>query len=694
MDENKDYVLSENLIEYDPSNFNTSTEDEDISYNYFLYKKRLEHNLSIRKFAKLLKISKFRYKLIENGYIKPSKKDIKKINDYFNIDFNYYLESIRSYPTELDNKKYLKITNFLYHIFNYKKTRITLLVITLLSLISFIVSFAIVNHYDSSRIRAYEPKVKEFNDALIEKGDVSFSLFDFTYPEISKNIDMEGENERSVIISSKYNSSLLAIDFETIIWYGNYRFILSYEEITNGIIHWDVDQLEYDRFVSYGYEVTELNGTFYVPEASNTGSKVLLELLNGYEFDIYEDFDTLIKEKLDLNYTFTEITSSISETKKIISTWEIPLLLITAFSLITFLFFFFVFCYASIYRKNKDERIIFNHSDELFGIRYENKPVKKDMRFFPFIPETLIRILGIILVIIGSGRLIIYAQIAYSYSDANIAQANSYYSIQLIGMFIIFFLNFDIYMDDTRLFRNLLLYPMAFFMIYLVEAGLMNSIMAEKSILSLSLARVTLPNPFSSATCYFLLMFFLFFTPNYIKSKKKLIIFRSLAIIPILFIIVSFILGNLDTLFNYKYDGYWFKYFFRGDRFSISLLAISYLVSLFFLRLFYKKKYGEKNAFKLFMGNKYLFIKNILACGLVTIIWIFELIFAKNDLMNKLGIGLNTHLIILVPILLLYHPHKNARNTKVDVTLITIYIALLTIIYLATGVTALISFGS
>ena len=94
------------------------------------------------------------------------------------------------------------------------------------------------------------------------------------------------------------------------------------------------------------------------------------------------------------------------------------------------------------------------------------------------------------------------------------------------------------------------------------------------------------------------------------------------------------------------------------------------------------------------MGNKYLFIKNILACGLVTIIWIFELIFAKNDLMNTLGIGLNTHLIILVPILLLYHPHKNARNTKVDVTLITIYIALLTIIYLATGVTAIISIGS
>ena len=690
MDENKDYVSNENLIEYDPSNFDEYTNDEDISYNYFLYKKRLEHNLSIRKFAKLLKISKFRYKLIENGYIKPSKRDVKKISEYFNIDFNYYLDSIRSYPTELDNKKYLKITNFLYHLFNFKRTRITFLIITILSAISFITSFIIINHYDAAKTRAYEPKIKDFNDALIEKGDRGFSLFNFKYPEISKNIDLGDGNEMAVIISSNYNAKILNINFKSIIWYGNYRYTLTFDNLENNISKWEIGQLNYDTTLSYHFTVTELNGIFETGESTNAGREVLINLLNN-NIDLYENFDILIKEKLDLDYTSTEIIYSIETTKSWIADIEIPLAIIAVVSLITFLFFFFIFCYASIYRKNKDERISFNHSDELFGIRYENKPVKRDMRLFPFIPETLIKIFGIILVFIGSFRLIFYAQSVYSYSDANIAAANSFYSIQLIGMFIIFFLNFDIYMDDTRLFRNLLLYPMAFILIYFAEAGLMNAITSEKSILSISLANVTLPNPFSSATCYFLIMFFLFFTPNYIKSKRKLIIFRSLAIIPILFIIVSFILGNLDTIFNYTYNNYWFKLFFRGDRFPISILAISYLVSLFFLRLFYKKRYGEKNANKLFMGNKYLFIKNILACLLVTIIWIFELIFANNAGLNKMGIGLNTHLIILVPFLLLYHPHKNARNTKLDVTLISFYIILLTIIYLLTFVTALIS---
>ena len=53
--------------------------NEDVSYNKFLFDKRKELNWSIRKFAKALGISKFRYRLIESGYIQPSKQAIEKI---------------------------------------------------------------------------------------------------------------------------------------------------------------------------------------------------------------------------------------------------------------------------------------------------------------------------------------------------------------------------------------------------------------------------------------------------------------------------------------------------------------------------------------------------------------------------------------------------------------------------------------
>ena len=83
-----------------------------ISYNQFLFEKRKELKLSRRKFAKLLKISKFRYKLLENGYIKPAKRDIRKISAYFDIDFNLYLEGFNSYPSTINNIRYNPLSNF------------------------------------------------------------------------------------------------------------------------------------------------------------------------------------------------------------------------------------------------------------------------------------------------------------------------------------------------------------------------------------------------------------------------------------------------------------------------------------------------------------------------------------------------------------------------------------------------------
>ena len=115
---------------------NITLYEEDISYNFYLYKKRLMMKMKRRKFAKMLGISPFRYRLIENGYIKPSKKDIEKISKYFEIDYSFYCESTRSYPTELNHKKFMKLTNFLYHMFTKKKVRITFLVLFLLSLVT------------------------------------------------------------------------------------------------------------------------------------------------------------------------------------------------------------------------------------------------------------------------------------------------------------------------------------------------------------------------------------------------------------------------------------------------------------------------------------------------------------------------------------------------------------------------------
>ncbi len=665
--------------------------EENISYNYFLYRKRIELKLSIKKFAKLLNIRPLHYRLIEFGYIKPNKNDIIRISEYFNIDYNYYLEDIRNYPTELENKKYMKLTNFLYHLFNKRKVRITFLIIAIISLIALTSSLIAGNKIGSTSLITQEENIKELNKGLKEKGDWNFSLFDFKYPQISEVYTYDNY-EKAVIIKDINSDTTTDLKFQEIIWTDDYRYVIkysSYEE--DNIYNWMVYEYDYTTGKETLDIITETADEFNISKNYNNHDFVRDYFSHN---NIKDDFTNLMHNKLEINTTFEEIINSMYTTKQKNIRYEIVLGITMFVSLVFSCLFSFLFGYAMIYKKERDEKITFSHSDELLDLKPLNKKVKKDIKIMPFIPETVLKIIGILLVVLGTLRAVFYTFNIGNYSQSNIDYANTFYSIQLLGMFIIFFINFDVYMDDNRLFRNLLLYPMVFFLIYVLEASIVESLTKNTSVLSLSLTRVMIPNPFFSATCYFLIMFFLFFTPNYIKTKKRLIVFRSLAIIPILLIFISFFLSNAEVMFNFSYNNYWIKYLFRGDRFPLSILGVTYLVSLFFLRLYYKKKYGEENAFKYFMGNRYIFIKNAIGAGLIIIIWIFEIIFEGNTTLNKMGIGLNTFLIVLAPLVLLYHPHKNARNTKVDITLITIYGISLVLMYAAAGIVALISFVS
>ena len=83
--------------------------------------------------------------------------------------------------------------------------------------------------------------------------------------------------------------------------------------------------------------------------------------------------------------------------------------------------------------------------------------------------------------------------------------------------------------------------------------------------------------------------------------------------------------------------------------------------------------------------------KNLMASGLILFIWIIEMICRNNARLNAIGIGKNIYLILFIPVLLFYHPHKGARKSIVDISIITVYALSLVIIYIAAAITGLIS---
>ena len=669
--------------------------DNDISYNYFLYNKRIEKRLSRRKFAKLLHVPLFRYRLVEQGYLKPSKKDIINISKNLNVDYKIYLEGANGYPTELPDKERGKLVSFLYRLIGMKWLRISLVVLATIFTLGFIGGLITSNYLKTHHDVFYTAEVLELRDRINENGKTDVSLIGSFFKEISeKTIDNENNTEKVVMISNMTNadnnSQVSNLIFEEIFWTDEYRIRLSFssideEEIANYSVNYysyvDDNTALLHVSINNNGGIKETNLVFADEQDPNIIKNVSDYLLNN---DLKDDFEFLISDKLEMN---VDLNSQIllpmykSNAKTGVGT-----LIAGAVYIVCAIFgaiFLFAASYAYIYGVKKNSKLtVFEHGDELLGFDKQLKPLKKDIRIIPFLPETIIELIGIALVAIGSLRAVSYSSLFISYSADTIQTANELLSIQMLGMFLLYFIDFDLFMDDKRVLRNLVMYSLLFLVLYFAETKIMLATENTGSILLSQLKAFPIPNPFGSVTCYFGIMAFLFFTPKRIKTKKSLIIYRSLAIIPIIFIFVAFFISHSDVIFDKPIDNLWIKYLFTGERLPFSMLASLYLVGLFFLRLFFKKRYGETIAKRFFMGNRFIILKNLMTSIIVLGVWIFEIIFSGNASLNKIGIGINTHIILLLPILLLYHPHKGPRNLAVDYTTLFLYFVSLAYGYL------------
>ena len=106
--------------------------EKKLSYNELLYTTRLKLGLSRKEFAKKLNVPYLYYRFYENGYVKPSKKYIKRISEALNIDYSSYFDGIQSYPIELPDED-TRFQKWYKNIFSKKWPKIVALVLTVLS---------------------------------------------------------------------------------------------------------------------------------------------------------------------------------------------------------------------------------------------------------------------------------------------------------------------------------------------------------------------------------------------------------------------------------------------------------------------------------------------------------------------------------------------------------------------------------
>ena len=640
-----------------------------LPYNYFLYDKRLELKKTKREFAKDLKISIFRYRLIESGYIKPNKKEINKISTYFNIDYSIYLEGLASYPIETVmeedhlNKKLIPSKPF----------KIVMISILLISFIAYIASRIYSSNVNSIiRSELNEPYI-EFIDGISNSEEFTFTISGpFTRPMIYKR---NGVEYTSII--GEYGDNPFGLDFNYTIFETDYRITYksTMKTMTDRSIHLMITYVDYITYeeklgdayyrINEGYTLEHLidTGTGYYED-----DPTVVERINTHIQNYKNRLEELILDSLNLSLNIDkDILSTAIPIQDKTTPYGYISMLIYIISLIHIVISSILLTYSFIYGKNKYSMNLLSESDfeeKILDYYSMKKEVKKDIRIGPMVPEWVYQIVGGIFTVASIVISLIYFVFniigkTEVFSEVGL---NSVFSLLVAGIFMMLFVDFDIYLNDRRVIRNIFIYIIIFFFIYNIQVLVINYLSKISiGLMAIEKFNIRLPNYFGSIALYFMILLFLFTTPKWANTKKKLVIYRLFSILPIVILITTTIIS-----IGYKSFGWYIPtnmlYLIDTAKPQISFLVVTYLISIYFLRIYYKSKYDVKNANRFFNGNRYLILKNLIALAITVLISLIELSLMHNSMAKEFGFGLYPTFFLLGIILLFHRPHLGKRK--------------------------------
>ena len=692
------------------------------TYNYYLFNKRSFLGLSRKKMGKALGMGGFRYRLIENGYLKPKRKEITRFSAFFGEDFTPYLEGPASNPSDLPKAKEYRIATWAYELIGKLWVRILLAFVTVLSLGVFTSTFFVSDYYDNHVLSLYPEQYQTLVHDIQANGSRRISLLgDFVTREIVHNyVDEDNYPVQTYIYRNGNSEGSSSLDYGQVRRGKDYRIVYNTPDlITNEetgedglnisatITFFDPDfrlPVNFNYYSKDNYQETLeaakaiLDGK---PDPILSGlPKEPVQAAVDHLPDYVEDLNVLLADE-----TLTTSGMTLVEALKQEKVGDDASMGLTIYAVAGYIgglllagVFAFAFLFSMFYGRKKGAPMPFTRSyvAVIDPPEQGKKPLKKDIRFTPFIPETVLELVGIALVFFGSLRSIGYVAGFFGLSTVTLGDYMNngtvleFMGMFMIGMFLLYIVDFDTYMEDYRVVRCIFQYAIIFICLYDLEVLLMNSLESATVLGSLT-QRIPIPNMFGSICCYFIITYCLFFTPKWAKKNKALLVLhRSASLLPVIYIITAWVL--------YRGNGIWFNlkwprevlFLFNGERLPFSILAISYLFGYYFIRLYYEKKLGVVNANVFFNSNRFIWLKNILLSLIILIVSIFELYFRNNAIANKLDFGFYWQIIFLIPVVLFYHPHKGPRKTALDLATTALYLLALFIAYtLVAGVVIL-----
>lgn len=167
--------------------------------------------------------------------------------------------------------------------------------------------------------------------------------------------------------------------------------------------------------------------------------------------------------------------------------------------------------------------------------------------------------------------------------------------------------------------------------------------------------------------------FFLFYIPKRFKLWQ-LIIFRLLAILPIVYIFASSIITGLVQANSFELSTY-LTLLMPSKSFGPSLCILIVMIAQYIYNRIAFKKYGEEQYFLLKKNGAIQFRLNLITCSILILISILSwIVFVLNNDIKSTTADLGRFMFILVPLFLFFAPRKRPGNRIIEAAPSSAYI--------------------
>ena len=625
-----------------------------ISYNRQLIENREKAGLSLKAAAKAIGISSFRLFLYENGYARPRGKALGKIESFYGVPLDYSEDN--EYPSRVPGTEKPSKPR--------KRKLIVSGIITALAAGLFVGGTLLFGDSASVHTSNYGQTYNEVRAKAFEKGqhgrdlvtDLEYCYFGtestgvnqgsilfyktnsflyFNNSTFTNNVGFMDNPELGICrMQFQFGGDMSRNSFICTFTCGSSKasfFFTGEVYFQNKLIdHFDKLVVHSQSEIPVTQELAVFLFNSQIEDVIKAFSNTLT-LATGKEIHFYDDFLPAREQGRKANLAM--------------QSWGLGMVFISIFAFFIAAMVFLFTLLSRVRPKETDERAI------------EGAPLPKDLSPNFGIPDYILiwiaRILGYgsLLVLIVVSLLNIVTKLPPFFSDPG------FLNFLRISFLVSPFIRLWVIAKSPASARVLLGEALKHGILHLFIATVETVLIAITQMWGYNIA--SLLSRFIPSTVFFvaalnyLVCFFLFITPSFVDTKKKAVAWRLLSLLPALAIALATALDKVPDLVYGAKGNIYFDIWFSNASVLLSLTSILIIYGIFFVGVFYKRKYGG-GLFHLYRnGNRYQLVVNVLCTLCIIVAGLVDLACSGNEYAYYLGLRTGAWIFALIPFVLL-----------------------------------------